>query len=168
MNSSAIYKGLFYGVLIGHILSWYFIFKGKSNSSGIGTEIVHVTDTLFLPSPVQVDSIIVPVPAEIDTAAILNQYFTKHIYRDTLIQTKFVKVHITDTVYMNRLLGRVVDYNLSFPVYNQALSLGTVGGYKNLSLLAGYRHKRWEFLGGYDFYNKSLMVGAKYTLFRWQ
>ena len=115
---------------------------------------VHVNDTIRL-------------SADVDTAAILQQYFTKKVYNDPIIKTEYIEVHLTDTVYMNGLLGRTVSYSFRFPEYKHSFSAGVMGGYRSLKLMAAYRHKRIEFIGDYDLIDKSCNVGAKYYLFRW-
>lgn len=128
---------------------------------------VHVNDTIRLSAPEVIREIEVPVPVDVDTAAILQQYFTKKVYDDPIIKTEYIEVHLTDTVYMNGLLGRTVSYSFRFPEYKHSFSAGMMGGYRSLKLMAAYRYKRIEFIGDYDLIDKSCNVGAKYYLFRW-
>jgi hypothetical protein len=81
---------------------------------------VHVNDTIRLSAPAVIKEIEVPVPVDVDTAAILQQYFTKKVYNDPIIKTEYVEVHLTDTVYMNGLLGRTVSYSFRFPEYKHS------------------------------------------------
>lgn len=46
------------------------------------------------------------VPANIDTQAILEGYYSKVIQTDSL-KTPDVSIHLTDTVYKNRIIGRL-------------------------------------------------------------
>lgn len=127
-------------------------------------EMIH--DTVYLPGPVVTKEIPVPVPAKVDTAAILAKYFTKRVYDDTL-QTKFVTMHLTDTVYQNTLLGRTASYTFTLPQRHHSLTAGLLAGANTFALMGGYRYKRWLFSGGYDFANKAPMLSASYTLFTW-
>ena len=128
---------------------------------------IRMRDTIKLPSPAVIKEIPVPVPVTVDTAAILASYYTQRIYSDNVINTPYIKVSIVDTVFQNRLLGRTASYQFSFPERNHAISLGMTAGYRHISLMGGYRYKRLEILGGYDFYNKAPLIGAKYDLWRW-
>lgn len=137
----------------------------KSIRSGADT--IRLNDTVYLNSPAVIKEIPVPVPADVDTPAILRKYYTKMVYNDTIIQTKYIHVHLIDTVYMNGLLGRTASYTFSFPEYNHSISAGVMGGYRSLRLMAAFRHKRFEFMGDYNLINKSFNLGAKYYLFKW-
>lgn len=137
------------------------------NSEHVDADTICLSDTVRLPVPAIVKEVLVPVPADVDTAAILQKYFTKKIYNDTIIQTKYITVNLTDTVYMNGLLDRTASYTFSFPEYNHSFSAGVMGGYHNLRIMAAYRYKRFEFIGDYNLIDRSYNVGAKYYLFKW-
>lgn len=138
--------------------------RQRQNSLPQEPETIH--DTVYLPGPVVTKEIPVPVPAKVDTAAILAQYFTKRVYDDTL-QTKFVTMHLTDTVYQNTLLGRTASYTFTLPQRNHSLTVGVIAGANTFALMGGYRYKRWLFSGGYDFANKASVFGASYTFSAW-
>lgn len=138
------------------------------NSVRVNADTIRLSDTVRLTVPAIVKEIRVPVPADVDTAAILQKYFTKRVYNDTIIQTKFIQVNLTDTVYMNGLLGRTASYTFNFPEYNHSFSAGVMGGYRILRVMAAYRHKRLEFMCDYNLIDRSCNVGAKYYLFRWK
>lgn len=125
-------------------------------------------DTVYKDAPVIIKQIPVPVPINVDTAAILAAYYTQRIYDDTLINVPDIYVSLRDTVYQNRLLGRATVYKVNLPVYRHALSLGMTVGFRNISVMAGYRYKRTEYIGGYDLFNRAAFVGAKYNLFQWR
>lgn len=140
---------------------------GRCSVKPAKADTIRLRDTLKLPSPPVIKEIPVPVPVSVDTAAILASYYTQRIYSDKVINTPYLKVSIVDTVFQNRLLGRTASYQFSFPQRNHAVTLGLASGYRHISLMGGYRYKRWEIQGGYDFYNKAPMVGVKYDLLRW-
>lgn len=57
----------------------------------------------FIYVPVEV---VKPIPVKVDTQAILQDYYSVRIQSDSLI-TSDVRVSITDTVYQNRIVGRM-------------------------------------------------------------
>lgn len=140
---------------------------GRNSVKPVKADTIRLRDTVEQPSPPVIKEIPVPVPVSVDTAAILASYYTQRIYSDNVINTPYIKVSIVDTVFQNRLLGRTASYQFSFPQRNHAVTLGLTSGYRHISLMGGYRYKRWEMQGGYDFYNKAPMVCVKYDLLRW-
>lgn len=112
--------------------------------------------------------IIREVPTEVDTAAILADYFSEKHYLDTIIERPYLKVELTDVISHNSLLDRtvVVDYRQPI-VCNNALVVGMDAGRYGCVLSAGYRRKSWEFRAGYDLYNRSLVLGVSKDLWRW-
>ncbi len=108
------------------------------------------------------------VPTEVDTAAILADYFSEKHYLDTIIERPYLKVELTDVISHNSLLDRtvVVDYRQPI-VCNNALVVGMDAGRYGCVLSAGYRRKSWEFRAGYDLYNRSLVLGVSKDLWRW-
>ena len=141
-------------------------YRQRQNSSPQVPEPETIHDTVYLPGPVITKEIPVPVPAKVDTAAILAQYFTKRIYDDTL-QTQFVTMHLTDTVYQNTLLGRTASYSFTLPQRHHSLTARVIAGPHTFALMGGYRHKRWHYSGGYDFTNKAPILSVSYTLKTW-
>jgi hypothetical protein len=52
----------------------------------------------------------VKIPAVVDTAALLHDYFTKNIYKDTLrLPDSLGYVFLTDTITKNQILGRTFN-----------------------------------------------------------
>ena len=135
--------------------------------------IVHVPETVVrhdtirsaIPEP---EVIVREVPTEVDTAAILADYFSEKHYLDTIIERPYLKVELTDVISHNSLLDRTVVVDYRQPVVcNNALVLGMDAGHYGCVLSAGYRRKSWEFRAGYDLYNRSLMLGVSKDLWRW-
>lgn len=129
------------------------------------TVVKHDTIRPVIPEP---EVIVREVPAEVDTAAILADYFSEKHYLDTIIERPYLRVEMTDIISRNALLDRtvVVDYRQPV-VYSNALALGLDAGRYSCVLSAGYRRKSWEFRAGYDLYNKSLVLGGSKDLWRW-
>ena len=129
------------------------------------TVVKHDTIRPVIPKP---EVIVREVPAEVDTAAILADYFSEKHYLDTIIERPYLRVEMTDVISRNALLDRtvVVDYRQPV-VYNNALALGLDARRYSCVLFAGYRRRSWEFRAGYDLYNKSLVLGVSKDLWRW-
>lgn len=129
------------------------------------TVIRHDTIRLAIPEP---EVIVREVPTEVDTAAILADYFSEKHYLDTIIERPYLRVGMTDIISRNALLDRtvVVDYRQPV-VYNNALTLGLDAGRYSYMLSVGYRRRSWKFRAGYDLYNKSLVLGLSKDLWRW-
>ena len=52
------------------------------------------------------------IPAKIDTNAVINSYFAKVIYKDTLKIDSVGYIAVTDTLYKNKILGRSWAYKI--------------------------------------------------------
>lgn len=129
------------------------------------TVVKHDTIRPVIPEP---EVIVREVPAEIDTAAILADYFSEKHYLDTIIERPYLRVEMTDIISRNALLDRTVVVDYRQPVmYNNALTLGLDAGRYSCVLSAGYRCRSWEIRAGYDLYNKSLVLGVSKDLWRW-
>ena len=129
------------------------------------TVVKHDTIRLVIPEP---EVIVREIPVEVDTAAILADYFSEKHYLDTIIERPYLRVEMTDIISRNALLDRTVVVDYRQPVmYNNALTLGLDAGRYSCVLSAGYRRRSWEFMAGYDLYNKSLVLGISKDLWRW-
>ena len=126
-------------------------------------------DTVYLPAPPIVEQIPCTIPMTVDTGAILDRYFTKNVYSNK-IEAPGIEINIIDTIFQNKLLGRSVTSNYEKVVlrpYRNAITLGCSIAPESKTLMGGYRHKKWEFLGGYDFEHRGPMVAIKYDLIIW-
>lgn len=146
-----------------------FAYKMGQRDAGSATaDTVTLRDTVYLPGPPVVREVPVPVPAEVDTAAILAQHYTERVYTDYIIDEPYLRVSLTDTVFRNRIIGRTANYTYRAPsVRLNALTLSAIAGHHHLSLMLGYRRRRTELMAGYDIYNRSFLIGAKRELFIW-
>ena len=129
------------------------------------TVVRHDTIRPAIPEP---EVIVREVPTEVDTAAILADYFSEKHYSDTIIERPYLRVEMTDIISRNALLDRTVVVDYRQPVVcSNALVLGMDAGRYGCVLSAGYRRKSWEFKAGYDLYNRSLVLGISKTLWQW-
>lgn len=82
----------------------------------VDTVYEEVIQTLYKPGKtIYVDRpIYINVPADVDTLAILREYFATYIYRDTLnLDEDLGYVLITDTITQNKIKGRLFDAHVN-------------------------------------------------------
>lgn len=130
-------------------------------------------DTIYVPLPAKTVRDV--VPADVDTNAIIEEYFSHHIYRDTLRASAPGKLGgsavavISDTIAHNVIAGRKVS--LTFTpnrlATTHSVDLLSTWGLGNTSLMAGYRTGRWTMYAGYNFAVRAPVVGVGYQLVRW-
>lgn len=132
-----------------------------------------IADTIYVPLPVKTVRDV--VPADVDTNAIIEEYFSHHIYRDTLRASAPGKLGgsavavISDTIAHNVIAGRKVS--LTFTpnrlATTRSVDLLSTWGLGNTSLMAGYRTGRWTMYAGYNFAVRAPVAGVGYQLVRW-
>lgn len=129
-------------------------------------EFVHHHDTVYSVIPVP-KLFFHPVPADVDTAAILAAYYTEKHYRDTIVLPYFSAV-VSDVIQRNQLVERVVTVGYREPVIKRrSLVVSSMLGTHNCALLAGIRNRTWTCQIGYDMHNRSLMFGVTKEVVRW-
>ena len=75
----------------------------------IDTHYIKVRDTIYRPGKeiVKVDSIYIEVPADVDTLAILRDFFAKNVYKDTLVlKDSLGTIRLIDTITQNKIIYR--------------------------------------------------------------
>lgn len=130
---------------------------------------ITLTDTIYRQAPSIVREVRVPVPSEVDTAAILATHYTKRIYTDTLINQPALRVIVRDTVWQNSLLERkaVATYRPTIFRHTRSVSLGLAVSPSTFGVLAGYRIRGHEWMVGYDIHNRGLFTTYKQDLWQW-
>ncbi len=134
----------------------------------VKVDTLHVRDTLWRSKPTLVESETVKVVAPVDTDAIIQAYFSRNVFRDTLILKEYGTITLTDTVFENRIWGRQFAYDLSIPTYtavkrsNFNVGVGIFGQRDSYGLIGSVKVKHWMVSGGYDFRNKVPHVGVQY------
>lgn len=153
---------------IALLSGWAGYLLGARHRSIVCTPETVIRHDTIRPDILEPEVIVREVPTEVDTAAILADYFSEKHYLDTIIERPYLRVEMTDIISRNALLDRtvVVDYRQPV-VYNNALALGLDAGRYSCVLSAGYRRKSWEFRAGYDLYNRSVVLGISKDLWRW-
>lgn len=124
---------------------------------------------VYVPQPS--DTVTDTLPAHIDTLKVIKTFYKKLAYHDTIVKTNNVTVALTDTVYNNRIISRMVDYKIDNPAAPRPpeQGIGVVGifGKQYLATLAAYKYKNMRIYGGWDFYNKAPTVGIGFNLIEW-
>lgn len=134
-----------------------------------------VHDTIYMPVHSPAEVIHVPVPADVDTAAIISNFFTKNIYADTVQLGDYIEFVLTDTVSCNSLISHKFDV-LSLPdvyippgaVSSRCVALGAMTGRNLLALKCDLTIRRNQYSLGYDFINRSPIIGYSYRIASWK
>ena len=130
-------------------------------------------DTIYVPSPIKTVKELVPM--DVDTGAIIDAYFSRHVYRDTLRASAPGKLGgsavavISDTITHNVIAGRSVSLTFTPNRLATARSVDLLStwGLGNTSVLAGYRYGRWTVYAGYNFSSRAPTAGVGYRIFNW-
>jgi hypothetical protein len=120
-------KDTFYLILIIILIAIIILLRSCSPPAPpIEPTIITKTDTVWVKGKDSISYIPVPGPIiyhpsdtiykDVDTVAILKDYFAKVIYRDSIKLDSFGYVIIDDTLSRNRILNRSVAFNYKFPV----------------------------------------------------
>ena len=119
--------------------------------------------------PMPAETIRIQLPSEVDTVEVIQEYFTKKVYRDTVLHNDTVTLVLQDTIWQNSIADRTVSLTFNAAHFTKAnsVSVGTVLGFQQAGLLASWRHRRWQLSAGWNFVDRSPVVGASYTLFEW-
>jgi len=96
-------------------------------SSKVETIIVRDTVKIKEYVPVPGPDVPVPVPQDVDTNAILKDYYVKRPYRDIVKQypdsTGGNSVTINDTISQNRIISREVDFNVETKTIKETITV---------------------------------------------
>lgn len=122
------------------------------------------------------------IPIRVDTQAIINSYYSKTIYKDSLIIPDKFRVFVTDTLYKNKITGRTWDVKAETQVITKTtikrpwLLYGELGAYQSKALFIsggeitlGYLNRRGQ---GFEFSllrtSREWMKGIKFhqTIFQ--
>jgi hypothetical protein len=167
------------GVVAILFLLWYFDPKGRFDSPA--TIISSDTTVVYMP-PVNVSLppssnptvIYQPIPANIDSLAVIRDYYLIRQYQDSL-ENDTVKIVIKESVGQNKINSRDISYRFKLPVTTtitqfvenktRKLLVGGLVGMDSLKtslyLGAAYQNKSDQlFIAGYNPFNKSGVVGA--------
>lgn len=121
---------------------------------------------IFIPTPIPVSIWREPhsEPADIDTVAIISDYYSKKVYSEKIEVDSLLRIHITDTLSRNGLLGRQINYSFNIPTVTirqkkPNLTISVIGDSR---YYAGTQigWKRVLFNAGYDFKDRFPVIGV--------
>lgn len=123
--------------------------------------------TRYVPQPAE--TIRVVEPGEVDTQYVVREYFTKKVYRDTILQNDTVQLVVRDTVFENALGEREVSLKVNTELFRKHNALGLMGaiGRHQADLMGTYRRDRWTVAAGWDFEASGPVIGLGYTIKEW-
>ena len=177
------YKQLFIGVVLGLIIGLMISRKGPPEQVVSTTTVTIPGDTIFkelvvtktqLKEKIVYKEIVRIDTLEIDTLAILQDYYTKYAYRDT-VQAAECTIFISDTLYTNKIISRVVGarndrekeivtttINNIYPndrMFHIGAMVG-IGDGATLVPMAAYQDRKNNIMMvGYDIHNEMFNVG---------
>jgi hypothetical protein len=169
--------GIAIGLAIGAILFHDGCGENKTDTTVTHDTVVRVTiqkgtfyKTQFVQVPIRTE-----IPVYIDTSTVIFDYYTYFNVKDTLIGKDYY-VTLDDTLFMNRLLARTANVNIthrdSFITTTittkksaNGLYLGAQTNLKDLSPSVMYLKGRSAYGIGYGFKEKDIHISYYYRLF---
>lgn len=169
MKNSKLYICIAAAVLIlSMAVSFYAGYKycQSQYSDYIVRDTITVKDTVTAYRPMPSDTIYIPVPAIVDTAAILADYFSQKVYVDTIPLDIYGSVTVIDTLYQNGIDNRQVEYSINIPTYTTNKKVHFLAGgfvWKDgAGVLGSIKYKKLMLSAGYDFVKKSPAAAIQY------
>jgi len=77
----------------------------------------------YIPTPVSISPIPQPIPVNIDTLAILKDYYAKYFYKDTVKVSKYGNGVINDTISKNKIISRSIMWDLNIPIVKETITI---------------------------------------------
>jgi len=164
------------GVVAILFLLWYFDPKGRFDPivTGRDTTIINLPPISIDLPPSQSPTIIYqPIPKDVDSMAVIRDYFTIRQYKDST-ENDTVKITIQESVGQNRVMERKIDWRLKLPIttvietHTERTRKLLIGGLVSkdslrtgLYLSAAYQNKKdMIFVVGYDPFLRTGMGGV--------
>jgi len=115
--SSVNFIGLFVGLIY---MLFFHSHEGAVNTNTIEKNTIKIYDStkkVIVPKmPASLQTFcLVPVPMDVDTAAILRNFFAIYTYSQSIVDTN-IHAELFDTISQNKILGRKLTYRLIKPV----------------------------------------------------
>lgn len=148
-----------FSILIIAVLAIIIFLQRSCTPAENTTQIVKVTDTAYIPivqteyrpgQVIYVDKpIFIPYNEPIDTPAIIRDYFSLRVYKDTLrLKDTLGYIAITDSIYMNKIKGRIWDAHINKQIITETITIypepkgqlyagGSLGMSPNLLMIGG-------------------------------
>jgi len=95
-------------------------------SKNIDTVYEKVYDTTIIYKPkwrIKKETEFIDVPVNVDTLAILRDYYTKYSYRDTVLVDKYGTGIIKDDVTQNEIVSRQIEWDLDIPIVKETITV---------------------------------------------
>ncbi|MBO5626828.1 MAG: hypothetical protein J5953_13705 [Prevotella sp.] len=155
--------GVLVAMIIGMVADALTAPHGSSRQADTVTE----WRTRYVPQPAE--TIHVAEPARVDTHHVVREYFTKKVYRDTIVENDTVQLVVRDTVYENALGEREVSLKVNTELFRKHHAIGLMGamGRHQADLMGTYRRDRWTVAAGWDFEASGPVIGLGYTIKEW-
>lgn len=167
------------GVVAILFLLWYFDPKDRFKSEPVlmrsDTTIINLPPLSISLPPSQSPTIIYqPIPENVDSLAIIRDYFAIRQYNDSL-ENDTVKIVLNEVIGQNKVVSRKIDYRLKLPISSVVNEYKIeksrkllLGGFASVDSLGsslyfggGYQNKQNQlFIAGYNPFVKSGMVGV--------
>lgn len=160
----------FLGVALGAFLLKMFPSKTMETIEieRVQVDTIFVVDSIEVPAPYPVEVISPVIPTDVDTAAVISEFFSKNVYDRKIIETEHLSVGVKDTVSGNKLTTGSVYYELRYPKTTKwkktrdrvNLNIDTRG-------VAGvmWQRDKFVFSGGYDIVNKTPVLGIGINIY---
>lgn len=161
---------LFWSVFSILAVSVLFLVRRCKPDDKVRDSIIYRYDTVYVDSPTLVYERVVEKPAIVDTAEIIDKFFKQKVYVDTIQANEYVTVVISDTISLNNLDSQELHVYTRIPVLMErknSFSFRFESGFNCCNIGAEYRHKKFGVFAGYDFVNKTPVVGLNYRLLLW-
>ena len=138
------------------------------DSTRIETKPVYLTE---IKEKILKDTIVLKIPAQIDTLAIIRQYFTARYYCQDFRDSNVV-ITIHDTIRYNQLAYRSMSYQLLQPVVHETINMlkpptfnwmaGMTYGwrkeYPDVIPSFGIAYRNWTLMGGWNLVYKQPVI----------
>lgn len=166
-------------IIIACIIAIYISYRiGRQTTP---SQIITQTDTIYIKH----DSIIYsrcPLlvwggpatrPDKIDTVYVVDDYYTRKIYNDSVVFDSLLNISICDTIEYNQITGRSISYKLSYPIVTNTITTIKepkplsiylmTDNHLNTSVLINY--KRIAVSAGYSITDRSPILGVGLKLY---
>lgn len=98
----------------------YLLLKNARDTIYVPQEPIIIHDTLPAPPAKVVE---VEVPAEVDTLAILQDYYKKYFYDNTYPIDSIGNVTVKDTISQNKLISRSLIFDYEIPIIRETITV---------------------------------------------
>jgi hypothetical protein len=77
--------------------------------------------TKYTPLPPKIIREVIEIPANVDTLAILTDYYSRYVYNDTIAIDSIGRAYIKDVITQNRIESREAKFDLQIPEINNTI-----------------------------------------------